>query len=298
MGCPELCLGRLAEVPYYFNKMLINVYSVEELCFCIQNEAYLIDSDIVDRKLAEWIDAQCGLHDLGAELMRIVRSNGSPAAFAGLILEYTGYQTREEIAQIEGTIRDNSGKTSAERGRTKADFLFDKGRYADALQAYEKIISELPENEMSVKSQILYDMGSAQMHLFNCKGAQESFMELYKCIKDDDALKMYLVSKRMDMRDEDYISFISEHSEYMDASSEVEGMIGGIREKFDTTDESRMLFTLKVMREDGSDTSGNPGPYYAEIDRIAVGLKDRYREMVQADAVIKKPSGEIPQESK
>ena len=84
----------------------------------------------------------------------------------------------------------------------------------------------------------------------------------------------------------------------MDASSEVEGMIGGIREKFDTTDESRMLFTLKVMREDGSDTSGNPGPYYAEIDRIAVGLKDRYREMVQADAVIKKPSGEIPQESK
>lgn len=44
------------------------------------------------------------------------------------------------------------------------------------------------------------------------------------------------------MRDEDYISFISEHSEYMDASSEVEGMIGGIREKFDTTDEQDALY--------------------------------------------------------
>lgn len=52
-----------------------------------------------------------------------------------------------------------------------------------------------------------------------------------------------------------------------------------------------MLFTLKVIGEDGSDTSGNPRPYYAEIDRIAVGLKDRYREMVQADAVIKKAFG-------
>ena len=298
MGCPELCLGRMAEKPYYFNKMLVNVFSVEELCFCIQNEAYLIDSDLVDKGLAEWIDTQCGLHDLGTELMQRVRGNGSPAAFAGLILEYTGYQTREEITQIEAAIRDNSGKSAAERGKTKADFLFDKGRYAAALYEYEKVIANLPENEFSMKSGICYNMGAAQAQLFDFKGAARSFHDSYECVKDRDTLKMYLMSLRMAMKNEEYVSFITDHSEYVDSSSEVEGMIGGCGERFDTTQESRMLFTLKVMREEGSDTSGDPGPYYAEVDRLAVELKNRYREMVQTDAIIQKPQGEIPQESK
>ena len=297
MGYPELCLGKIAGKPYYFSKMLVNVYSVEELCFCIRNEAYLIDSDIVDKELADWLGDECGLQDLSLDLMRIIKEKGSPAAFAGVILEYTGYQTREEIVSIESVIRDNSSKSPAERGRTKADFLYDNGKYATALYEYEKILKGLPENEVMIKSGIYYNMASAQMQLFDFNGAAENYRCSYECTGDQETLKMYLASLRMAMKDEDYVSFIAEHPDYCDTSLEAESLFGKWKEQFDTTDQSRMLFTLKVMREDGSDTSGEPGPYYSELDRLTEELKRRYREMVQTNAAIQKPAGEVSQET-
>jgi tetratricopeptide (TPR) repeat protein len=297
MGYPELCLGRTAERPYYFNKMLVNVYSVEELCYCIRNEAYLIDSDIVDSKLADWVDRECGLPDLGADLARLVREKGSAAAFAGVILEYTGYQTREEIAETEEIVRKNAGMSGAERGKTKADYLYDSGRYSMALDEYERLIGTLPEGEVTMRADLLYNIAAAQAQLFNFSGAAENYRQSYECTGNEDTLRAYLAAVRLSMKNEDYVEFLAAHTEYCDASLETESIIRKWYDQFDTTQQSRMLFTLKVLREDGSDISGDPAPYYSEVDQLTSGLKKSYREMVQADGAVQRSEEQVEKES-
>ena len=49
-GC-RLCQVRLAKNPYYIESISTNIYSIEELCFYLQNNIYLIDQTIVNEKL-------------------------------------------------------------------------------------------------------------------------------------------------------------------------------------------------------------------------------------------------------
>ncbi len=45
------------------------------------------------------------------------------------------------------------------------------------------------------------------------------------------------------------------------------------------TEENRMLFTLRVCKEDGGG-AGSAVPYYDEIEKLTNTLKDDYRESV------------------
>ena len=38
-----------------------------------------------------------------------------------------------------------------------------------------------------------------------------------------------------------------------------------------------MLVTLQVFKEEGNGMFGNTAPYYNEIERLAAGLKEKYR---------------------
>ena len=51
-----LCRSKYAEKPYYINNMAINIYSMEELCYYIYNNIYLIGTDLIDEGLVNWID--------------------------------------------------------------------------------------------------------------------------------------------------------------------------------------------------------------------------------------------------
>ena len=176
----------------------------------------------------------------------------------------------------------------AERGKTKADYLFDSHKYAMALSEYEKLLSVLPDTEVTMRAVICYNMAAAQMQLFDLAGAVKSYKDSYDCVRDNETLKAYLAAKRLSVANEEYIAFLADHPEYYDMSLETEGDIRKWNDQFETTQQSRMLFTLKVLREDGSDTSGDPAPYYSEVGQITSKLKNSYREMVQTNAVIQK----------
>ena len=57
MSKPILCIGRYAENPYHIEKIGRNVYCIEELCYCIVQNAFLLDEDSFNRELFDWIDA-------------------------------------------------------------------------------------------------------------------------------------------------------------------------------------------------------------------------------------------------
>ena len=46
MGELLLCKESIAAMPYYIEGISLNVYSMEELCYFIQNNTYLIERDL------------------------------------------------------------------------------------------------------------------------------------------------------------------------------------------------------------------------------------------------------------
>ena len=99
MGKPILCIGTYAKNPYHVDKIDRNVYCIEELCYLIVQNAFLLDEDSFDKELFDWIAAECCLDRLVDELRRMYAKKCSIAAMAGTILDYVGYNTKKEVTR-------------------------------------------------------------------------------------------------------------------------------------------------------------------------------------------------------
>ena len=85
-----LCTGNYAKNPFYVNFSDISLYSMEELCYYFIDRIYLLDYDIMNQQLVDWIRSECGMNSLADELDIYIRKHVSVAAFVTTILESTG----------------------------------------------------------------------------------------------------------------------------------------------------------------------------------------------------------------
>lgn len=272
--------GRYAEEPYFVDKFYVNLYSVEELCYLFVEKAELLDQDVMQPGMVRWLDEQCGLNQLAHTLYTLLNQKGSTVAYVGTILEYVNLYPEEVIARTEEIIKSNEGLSPYERGKAKADYLLQNRKYHAALEQYYSLIAQIPETDRILRAKIMYNMGVVYAGLFMFRQAADWFMQSYQLEQGRESLMSYLAALRMHYQDKDYITFISEHPEYHDASLKVEKQIEQAAGQFEGTDENRMLFTLRVFKEEGNTNLGSTAPYYNEIEKLTAGLKEKYREYV------------------
>ena len=271
--------GAYAEIPYYMDKFYVNLYSVEELCYLLVENAELLDQEVMQRDLVKWLDEQCGLDQLAHTLYSLLNQNGSTVAFAGTILEYVNLYPPEVISQTEQIIRNNEGLNPYERGKAKADYMLQNKKYFTSLKQYYGLLAKIPDTDSLLRAKILHNMGVACAKLFLFKQAADWFLEAYETDRDEASLELYLASLRLHFEDKDYVAYIAEHPEYHDVSLRVERQMERSYGQFEGTDANRMLFTLQVFREEGNSTAGSDVQYYQEIEKLTTGLKESYRDM-------------------
>ncbi|MDE6845934.1 MAG: hypothetical protein K2J99_09235 [Lachnospiraceae bacterium] len=275
-----LATGEYASKPYFVEKFYVNLYSIEELCYLLVDRAELLDQDMMQRDLVQWMDEQCGLNELAHTLYSLLNQNGSLVAFVGTILEYVNLYPEEVIAQTEQTVKSNEGLNPYERKKAKADYMLQNRKYFMALKQYYSLLEQMPETDKILRGAILHNMGVTCTGMFMFKQAADWFMQAYGQDRNEESLEMYLASLRMYYEDKEYITFIADHPEYHDASLRVERRMEQASGQFEGTDENRMLFTLQVFKEEGSSTGGSDVQYYQEIEKLTVSLKEQYREYV------------------
>ena len=273
-----LSTGNYAETPYFFEKTYVNLYSIEELCYCLVENAELLDQEIVSEKLARWLDEQCGLPNLAHALFALVNQKGSASAYVGMILEYVGLYPPETISRTETLIKNNAGLSVYEKQKAKADYMLQNKRYAIALERYEELLLTLPEDEKELRGKVLHNMGVINARLFLFERAQDYFDKAYQVSGNTESLEQCLAARRMRSSDKEYLDYIAAHPNLHEKSLKVERMVEQAAGQFEMTEENRMLFTLRVCKEDGS--AGSAVPYYDEIEKLTNTLKDAYRESV------------------
>lgn len=272
--------GEYAREPYYLEKLYRNIYSVEELCYVLTENAEILDQEVMQKKLIQWLDEQCGLNQLAHSLYALLNQKASAVAFVGTILEYVNLYPEEVIDRTEQTIKGNEGLNPYERKKAKIDFLLGNKRYFAVLEQYPVLLEQIPKEQVMLRAQILHNMGVACAGMFLFEQAAKWFEQAYAVGKSQDSLIQYLAALRMHYQDKEYITFIAEHPEYHDASLKVERLVEQATGQFEGTDENRMLYTLQICKEEGSNTAGVNVAYYDEMEHLTGKLKAQYREYI------------------
>lgn len=265
-------VGKYAEHPYHIAQTDTSVYCVEELCFVLCQNTFLLDRGLLDRDLAKWLDEECGLRDLARPLYTLISQNGSPSAFVGMILEYAHFSTEKKRQETEELLRVNADMDASTRRKHFADYLVANKRYMQAVAEYEKLLEEMPTMNHVMRSQLLYNKGVAFSRLFFFEEAEEAYLAAYEENPDHvEAAFAYLTALRMRCSEGGYIAFIAEHPMWHDHSLEVESRMEKSRREYEES---------VACRELSEQLSRHDAEYYGMVSERLAGMRRKYREMV------------------
>ncbi|MDE6713967.1 MAG: hypothetical protein K2K20_09545, partial [Lachnospiraceae bacterium] len=133
MGRIYQCVGHYAETAYTIKRTWIHVHCVEELCYYICNNAYLLEEDFINQDMLLWLDSECMLSSLAKTLRAQIRQGVKLEDQVRLLLETVHYCPAEEIDDIVGMIAANYSMNSLQKNKIRADYFLKNERYALAL---------------------------------------------------------------------------------------------------------------------------------------------------------------------
>ncbi|MBQ8030874.1 MAG: hypothetical protein IJ260_05010 [Butyrivibrio sp.] len=276
MSKPILCIGSYAENPYHIEKIGRNVYCIEELCYCIVKNAFLLDEESFGSSLFDWIEEECSLVKLSDELRSMYAKRCSMAALAGTILDYVGYNTRKEVDKTEEILRGNAGMDVYQKKLARANFLLKNGRYAMAFREYEFLLANTPSIDRHLRARIEHNEGVMYARLFLFDKAAKMFLKAYEDGGDKESYYQYLSAVRMDLSNKEYVSFIADNDEAYEASMEIEKRMKEAEDLYASSEDNHRLGTLSVYKAEGK-----MHEYYDQVCEITDKMKLTYRELVK-----------------
>ena len=256
MNKPILCIGTYAQTPFHMEKIGRNVFCIEELCYCIVQNAFLLDEESFGDDLFTWIDKECSLVKLADELRGMASKKCSVAALAGTILDYVGYNTRKKLA--------------------RADFLMRSEKFSMAFKEYEFLLENTPDIDLAIRARIEHNEGVMYARLFLFDRAAELLMKAYEDGKDEESYIQYLAALRMKMSDEEYVKFVAEDKKAYETSLELEKRMNECADLYAASDENHVIGTLGVYKAEGK-----MHEYYEKIGELTESIKAKYRETVK-----------------
>lgn len=264
-------VGNYTENPYYIAQTDTAVHCVEELCFVLCRNTFLLDRGIMDIELARWLEIECGLPKLSHEIFSLIQKKASPSAMVGVILDYAGYGTKKERQEVEELLRKSADMDPNARKKAFADYLVENGRFFQAVTEYERILEEVPALDHIMRAELLHNKGVALCRLFSFTEAAEAFLEA--CQENPDSREseiQYLAAKRMCLSEEEYIAFVADYRIWYEQSLEVERRMEAYRAEQEHSEAEKKFQDMRLRGDAG---------FYEEFSKTVTAMKGKYREM-------------------
>lgn len=272
------CLGIYSQNAYYFERLDIPVYCMEELAFCLKENAFLLDTEIMNDALLRFIGVDCQVPELARQLYPMVHQKGSLSVFVSTILSYVGFFEKKILQQVENTIRTGSGLSDTEKQKLQIDYLAERKKYDAALEAYDSLIQSMEAEElrMSKDAELLadlyYNKGVVYAGMLIYRQAAICFRRSYELKKDRGAMQSYFFAKRMELSEQEYVDLVAKHPECHEVSLQVERRVEELERQWKETPACTGLAQMRQWRVLGENLK-----YYEESEQIVDALKEEYR---------------------
>jgi len=195
MGELLICKEAIAALPYYIEGISWNVYSLEELCYYIENNTFLLEKDFMTEELCTWIGKEMKNEKLAERLRDIMRMDGRLSEFILAILTDCGYCPRESMKEIVRILREMEEKTDFECNKIRADRLMEKEKYLSSIYEYKNLLesNEAGEQSKELLGAIWHNLGTAYARLFLFGEAKQCYAKAYRLNGHMESLKEYMM---------------------------------------------------------------------------------------------------------
>lgn len=271
MSSVILCSGNYAKTPYYIAENDLHVYSVEELCYYMYKNAFLLQEDFFSDGLLEWISAEL---DLPAWAEALQQFRGKEEALYHSI-EYlfwaTGYYDKESCEKVHRVLQDGSRLSVEERKKMRADAYCKRQKYALALSEYEELLISCKEDQVKLKAKLQHNMGVCLCGLFLYNQAADAFLDAFHTYPNAESYVQFLTALKLGSSQTEYLSYLSDHPESYEDSLEVE-----TRLKKAEADWERVSVIDVVERTMDEEQIS----FYAAVNHLLKQAKEEYTNMV------------------
>ena len=277
MGKVILCAGKKAKRPYTLKTSGVNVYTIEELCYCLHDQLDMLDEGVIDREMALFIRDELGFAERGDLLEQLVLTKGDLKSRLVVIFCTGDYYDENEIRQICKEIDELAVMSPAGRRKRRADKYMVGGYYKDALREYRAIIASDGGNALDALDygNIMHNIGVIYVLSARYDLAANMFLEAYERNESPESLKCYLYSLKLGHRDTEYYKEAARLLDNGELLLKIEGNIEDASVRAEAGGELDQLDRLKVLYQQGRTS---------EFDRLAdemiAGLKSGYRAAV------------------
>ncbi len=251
----SLSIGSYSQIPYVIPGIEIPVYCIEELCVAVKENAMLIDDQMMNKSLTEWISRDLSLRELADALLGIMSSHGSVSDFCRYILEYTGLFDRADIYEITKLLSMGIGMSVMERQKKQADTLAENGNYEAAIHAYKNMIEKWSDAKDSssdsvtvLLGNIYNNLGVSYAGMMKYALAAEAFKKAGELDPTPEHRHSYIASLRLSMSGTEFIKFVAESPELGPDSIAIESEMEKLTEEYETEGEGLSRQILKNAR--------------------------------------------------
>ncbi len=276
MGELLLCKEPIAAMPYYIEGISINVYSLEELCYYISHNTYLLEQNFMDPELCAWVENELKLTELAEELRRQIYEKGRLSEFIALILKECGYCTREEVRNIYDVLQELEGKSDYECSKIRADRLMEKEKYLSSIYEYKRLLDseetlgEAPETV----GNIWHNLGTAYARMFLFEEAGNCFEKAYHYNKNEESLKECLLAHQCRKDEAGFYQTAEKYGVSQETLQELQEQMQEKEPDGTFTEFSENLKVLQALLD-----SGDRRQYRKEVENMILKWKEDYRRI-------------------
>ncbi len=277
MGKLIQCSSRLAKNPYYFRVTDTNVYSIEEVCYYIRNNIYIMQKELFNHDFAIWLREELNMEDVAYKMEKLINGHNSLKDIVVTLCCSCDYYEEREIHELIKIMDETQNLPIRKRQKIKADNYLRCNLYEKAIEEYNNILKS--DNMLAADifeyGTIYHNIGVAYAGLGIFNKAADYFSQAYEKGKNKESLREYIYSLLLG-GDNDRYELVCKQFDITEKEKEI------IKRDFDETDKldasskevgriSRLRDTLKA---------GYIEEYYDKIESYIKRWKDEYREQI------------------
>ena len=177
MGSLILCHDRHATHPYEITRIHCKIFTIEELCYYLCNNLYLIDYTIMNEQLCTWLEEEIGSSELAR---RIRNGKESGTNFQNLVISIVGAVdlfTNQELAELGEQLKSLGTMQEQERLKLRADGLLNSRNEWAAAEEYRRILRMHQNTRLGVEfyAAVWNNLGICYVRQFLFERAVECF---------------------------------------------------------------------------------------------------------------------------
>lgn len=277
MGRLIQCSGIIAKKPYYFKLTDTNVYTIEEVCYYIRHNIYMIQEELFEESFAEWLCEELGMDETAKKIEDMIEDHNNLKDIVVTLCCSCDYYTEKEINELIAIMDETENLPLRGRAKIKADNYLRCGFYEKAIEEYDHILNcdDMLNANISEYGEMYHNMGVAYAMLEDFGNAAVSFKSAYEKNSSDESLKQYIYALKLTGDKELY----SKEAKKLDIDiQKITCIEKDYKSACDEAEKSKNIKNIERLKE--TMKSGYVEEYYDNINSYINGWKEEYRKEI------------------